>query len=139
MGTSSSDHPKLFISPPFLQRDSGPLHFQNGESAEGDGDGEKVDQEREIQVLHDKLTGKERESGKEAVDQKKDGSEGIDADVKVGNTLQEFETGAGQKSIVAREKNLDGSCSPPKHLVKTIGKVDWSSSPKSIALGNTVN
>ena len=48
MGTRSSDDPELFVPPPLLQSDSGPSHLQDGKGAQGDGDGEKVDQEGQV-------------------------------------------------------------------------------------------
>ena len=72
VSAGASDDPKLLVTPPLLQRDARPLHFQNGQHAESDGDGKKVDQEREVQVLHDKLASEERQSREEAVNQQKD-------------------------------------------------------------------
>ena len=66
--------------------------------------------------MDDKLACEERESREEAVDEKEDGGEGVNADVQVRNTLQEFHARGCEDGIVPGEENFDGTSRPPKHL-----------------------
>jgi hypothetical protein len=116
MRTRSSNHPKLLVPPPLLQRNLRPSHLQNGERAQRHGDGEQVDQKRQVQILHDELATEERKRGDEAVNQQENGRERVNADVQIRHTLQEFQPRAREKRIVPGEENLNGSSRPTKHL-----------------------
>ena len=85
--TRAADHPELLVAPPLLERDLGPFHLQEREHAQRERDGEEVDKECDVQLVHDELAGEQGERGQEAVHEEEDGREWIDADVQVRDSL----------------------------------------------------
>ena len=129
----------MLVPPPFFEADAGPLHFQDGKSNEADGDDEEVDEEGDVEILDNEVAGEQREGGKEAVDYEEDGGEGIDANVEVGNALEDFEAGGGQEGVVAGEEDLDGARCPPEDLVETVGEVDGGGTTEGVALCDAID
>lgn len=53
------------------------------------------------------MAGEEGEGREETVDNEEKGGEWVDADVEVGDALEEFEPRGGKESVIAGEEDLD--------------------------------
>ncbi|GER50074.1 S-adenosyl-L-methionine-dependentmethyltransferases superfamily protein [Striga asiatica] len=95
--------------------------------------------ERDVEGLDDELSSEEGECREEAVDDEEDGGEGVDADVEVGDALEELESGGGEEGVVAGEEDLDGAGGPAEDLVETVGEVDGSSAAEGVAARDAVD
>lgn len=85
------------------------------------------------------MSGEEGQGWKEAVHYKEDGGEGVNADVEVGEALEELEAAGGQEGVVSGEENLDRACGPTENLVESVGEVDGCRATESIPLCNAVD
>ena len=88
--------------------------------------------------MHNELSREKREGWEETVDDKEDGSEWVDANVEVCNTLEKLEATGGKEGVVSGEENLNRASGPQEHLVERVSEVDGSSATESISLCDAV-
>uniref|UniRef100_J3MDS7 Uncharacterized protein n=1 Tax=Oryza brachyantha TaxID=4533 RepID=J3MDS7_ORYBR len=102
----AADHPELLVPPPLLQPDPGPLHLEQAQQHERDGDEQQIAEEGRVQRRDDELAGEEGQRRQEAVHDEEEGGEGVDADVEVRHALQELEPPRRQQRVVLGEEDL---------------------------------
>lgn len=139
MRARASDQPKLFVPPPFLESDPRPLDLEEGDKSQGDGDGEEVGEEMNVEALDDEFAREETESWEEAVDDQEDGSERVDPDVEVRDSLEKLEPPGGEHGVVLGEEDLHRASCPTEDLVETVSEIDRSRAAEGITLCDAVN
>jgi len=93
----------------------------------------------DIEALDDEFSAEETESREEAIDDQEDGSERVDPDIEVGDSLEKLEPSGGEHGIVLGEKDFYRACGPTENLMETVSEIDWSCATESITFCDAVN
>lgn len=92
MGRGATNNPKLLISPPIFNANTAPSKLQYNSGKNG---GEKKNEEHPsiiANLRNDKFIGKEADSGKHAIGNKRDGCDWINNGVDVSQPLQKLQS-----------------------------------------------
>lgn len=92
-----------------------------------------------VEALDDEFAREETESREEAIDDQEDGSEGVDPDVEVSDSLEKLEPSGGEHGVVLGEEDLYGASCPTEDLMETVSEIDRSRATEGITLCDAVN